>query len=101
MLDKKKFYEQLKQFTNKYIPIFIDMRVNENSKYKIILDEYRTTVDKNMKLDFTLQIIDTTKNGYEKYICKDINFNLVKEGITSDYQLYKHIDKILREKIGE
>ena len=40
-LDKNKFYEQLKQFTNKYKPIFIIMPINNNSKYSIVLDENR------------------------------------------------------------
>lgn len=91
-LDKNKFYEQLKRFTNKYIPIFIQMPLNEESKYSIILDEYRTSGAKATH-DYTLQIYDRTKSGYEKYMCKDINFNLINENIKSDYQLYKFISK--------
>lgn len=40
-LDKTKFYQQLKQFNNKYIPIFIMMPINADSKYSIVLDENR------------------------------------------------------------
>lgn len=94
-LDKNKFYEQLKRFNNRNIPIFIQMPINNESKYSIILDEYRNTVEKTMKHQYTLQIIDRTLSGFEKYVCKDINFSLVEESIKSDYQLYKFInDKI-------
>lgn len=94
-LDKNKFYEQLKRFNNKYIPIFIMMPINENSKYSIILDENRLA--NKINHNYTLQIFDRTKSGYEKYLCKDIEFNLIKENIRSDYQLYKFINKKISE----
>lgn len=93
-LDKKMFYEQLKRFTNKHIPIFISMPINEESDYSIILDEFRTTREKTSH-NYCLQILDRTKTGYERYICKDIEFNLIQENICSDYQLYKFINKKL------
>lgn len=96
-LDKIKFYEQLKQFDNKYIPIFIMMPINTNSKYSIILDENRFA--QKIEHNYTLQIFDRTKSGYEKYLCEDINFNLIKENIRSDYQLYKFINKKINEVI--
>nr|DAP59144.1 MAG TPA: hypothetical protein [Caudoviricetes sp.]DAV87203.1 MAG TPA: hypothetical protein [Caudoviricetes sp.] len=93
-LDKIKFYEQLKKFNNKYIPIFIMMPINLNSKYSIILDENR--IENKITHNYTLQIFDRTKTGYEKYLCNDIEFNLIDENIKTDYQLYKFICK----KIG-
>lgn len=101
MLDKNKFYEQLKH-TKKYIPIYISMKVNSNSKYSINLTENRITTSKEkFSLNFTLQVINNEKSGYEKYVCKDIEFNLLNENVKTDYQLYKYVDKILKEKIGE
>lgn len=96
-LDKNKFYEQLKRFNNKYIPIFIMMPINENSKYSIILDENRIAQKKDH--NYTLQVFDRTKVGYKKYVCKDIEFNLIKENIKSDYQLYKFINKKINEGV--
>ncbi len=96
-LDKKRFYEQLKQFSNKYIPIFIMMPINEDSNYSIILDENRLSGKKEIKHNYTLQIFDRTKSGYAKYLCKDIEFNLIKENIRSDFQLYKFINKKINE----
>lgn len=94
-LDKNKFYEQLKKFDNKFISIFIMMPINKKSKYSIILDENR--VAQKIDHNYTLQIFDRTKAGYEKYVCKDIEFNLIKENIKSDYQLYKFINKKINE----
>ena len=59
-LDKNKFYEQLKRLNNKYIPIFIMMQINENSKYSIILDENRLA--NKINHNYTLQIFDRTKS---------------------------------------
>lgn len=98
-LDKNKFYEQLKQFTNKYKQIFIMMPINRNSKYSIVLDENRLA--QKITHDYTLQIFDRKKSGYEKYVCKDIQFNLIKENIKSDYQLYKFINKKINEVIKD
>ena len=92
-LDKNKFYEQLKH-TKQYIPIYVSMKINNNSKYSIILEENRNTISKEkFSLNFILQIIDRSKIGYEKYVCEDIIFNLLEENIKSDYQLYKFINK--------
>ena len=98
-LDKIKFYEQLKQFSNKYKPIFIMMPINSNSKYSIVLDENRLA--QKITHDYTLQIFDRTVSGYEKYVCKDIQFNLIKENIKSDYQLYRFINKKISEVIKD
>ncbi len=98
-LDKIKFYEQLKRFNNKYIPIFIMMPINSNSKYSIILDENR--VRQKITHDYTLQIFDRTKSGYEKYLCNDIEFNLINENIKTDYQLYKFICERIGDVLSE
>ena len=40
-LDKKEFYSQIKKYCNPFLkscPININMKINEKSKYKIILD---------------------------------------------------------------
>lgn len=101
-LNKKLFYEQLKKFSNNKLPIYISMTTDTNSKYRINLSEDRIT---SMKIkfnpNFTLQILDTSKSGYKKYICKDISFNLKNENINSDYKLYKFINSLLEKYINE
>lgn len=102
MLNKLKFYEQLKQFATNKLPIYISMPINSDSKYRINLSENRiTSAKKQFDTSFTIQILDMTKTGYEKYVYKDIEFNLIQENIRTDYQLYKYIENLLKEKIKE
>lgn len=101
-LNKKIFYEQLKRFSTNHLPIYISMLIDIDSKYKINLSENRiTTMKKNFNPNFTMQIIDTTKSGYNKYVCNDIEFNLVDEEVHSDYQLYKFINSLLEKYINK
>ena len=103
-LDKNEFYRQIKKYCNPFLkssPININMRINEDSKYKIILDEFWVTSDGSRGNDFVLQIIDTTKSGYEKYVCNDIKFNLDTEKIYTDFQIYKFINKKLAEVLED
>ena len=103
-LNKNEFYSQIKKYCNPFLrssPININMRINEDNKYKIILDEFWVTSDGSRGNDFVLQIIDTTKSGYEKYACNDIKFNLDEEKIYTDFQMYKFINKKLEEVLEE
>ena len=93
-LDKILFYSLLKPYTNKYIPIYIHMPINLESNIYISLSETRLTSQK-IDYNFNLQIYDKTISGPKKYLCKDIEFNLLNENIYSDYQLYKFISKKL------
>lgn len=100
ILNKKLFYQYLKSFINTQKPIYISMPLTSDGRYRINLSEDRIT---SMKIkfnpNFTLQIIDTTKSGYHKYLCDDINFNLIDENIKTDYQLYKFINSTISKYI--
>lgn len=98
-LNKKIFYAQLKSFSSNKLPIYISMPIDTDSKYRINLSEDRITSMKiNFNTNFTLQIIDSTKTGYEKYICPDFQFNLIDENIQSDYQF---INNLLKKYISK
>lgn len=78
------------------------MPIDIGSKYKINLSENRITSMKiNFNPNFTLQILDTSKTGYEKYVCNDIEFSLLDESIKTDYQLYKFVNSLLEKYINE
>lgn len=101
-LNKKIFYEQLKKFSNNKLPIYVSMLIDVNSKYRINLSENRITSMKiNFSPNFNLQILDTSKTGYEKYVCNDIEFSLLEEGIKTDYQLYKFVNSLLEKYISK
>ena len=99
-LDKQNFYKILKRFASSSLPIEVNMRINGNNDYAIILNEVRNTIDNVQTYNFVLQIIDTRKTGYEKYICDDITFNLLDENINTDFRLYKFINIKINEVLG-
>ena len=106
-LDKKWFYESLKPFTNKYLPIFIDIPLSkENPRYRIIFDWSSRTPSGKFNPMMLCQLIDTTKQGFRKYVVPDLLFDCVKEGVTTDYKLYKYLsawidDALKNYKDGE
>ena len=98
-LDKNLFYSNLKQYKNKFIPIFIQMPINIDSNIRISLSENRLS-GQNITHDYNLQIFNSNILGSQKYLCKDIEFNLIEENILSDYQLYKFVNKKIQEVLG-
>ena len=100
-LNKKLFYEHLKSFSNNNLPISISM-TTEDYKYRINLSEDRiTTMKINFNPNFIMQILDTSKTGYEKYVCPDIEFNLIDKDIKTDYQLYKFVNNLIGKYIDK
>lgn len=92
-VNKKYFYEQLKSFNNPNIPISIYTDIN--NKYRLIIEENRTSRGK-FDGNFVMQIIDKNKIGHERHVTNDIEFNLQKEKISSDYQLYKWVNNKIK-----
>lgn len=102
-LDKKWFYEALKPFSNKYLPIFIDIPLSKDDRrYRIIFDWSSRKPNGDFNPIMYCQLIDTTKQGWKKYVVPDLVFDCVKEGVTTDYKLYKYlsawIDKAFEKK---
>ena len=92
-LDKKWFYENLKGFNNKYLPINIDIPLNkENLRYRIIFNWSCRKPNGDFNPIMSCQLIDTTKQGYYKYVVPDLIFDCVKENVTTDFKLYKYLD---------
>ena len=99
-LDKKWFYDALKPFSNKYLPIFIDIPLSKDDRrYRIVFDWSSRTPSGKFNPMMYCQLIDTTKQGPRKYVVPDLLFDCMKEGVTTDYKLYKYlaswIDKAL------
>ena len=99
-LDKKWFYENLKGFENKHLPIFIDMSIcKETLRYRIIFSWASRKPNGEFNPIMSCQLIDTHKNGPSRYVVPDLIFDCVKENVATDYKLYKFlsdwIDKAL------
>ena len=91
MLDKKLFYDVLKPFTNKHIPINFFFRFGTHYELIFNWENRRPNGDFNPKMN--AQLIDLSKQGYHKYVVPDLIFDCQKEKVTTDYKLYKYLDK--------
>ncbi len=106
-LDKKWFYESLKRFTNKYVPIFFDIPLSRDClRYRIVFSWSSIKPNGDYNPYMSCQLIDTTKYGSRKYVVPDLLFDCVKEGVTTDYKLYKYLsawidDALKNYKDGE
>ena len=93
-LDKKMFYEQLKPFQNKYVPIDISMSINMNQNYYILNFGWHSyTPAGKFNPNAYAQFYDFRVSGPKKYICPDLSVDLVAEGIKTDYQLWRYLDR--------
>ena len=101
-IDKAYFYENLKQFTNKYLPIFIDMPISkDNLRYRIIYSWTSRKPNGDFNPIMYCQLIDTTKQGINKYVVPDLIFDCKKEGVTTDFKLYKFLSKWVENALTE
>lgn len=100
-LSKKAFYENLSQFSNKHTAIHINMPINEiiGDRFRILF--YWRNESVNGKFDplMSAQLLDMTKHGPKIYVAPDLYIDCIKENITTDYRLYKRLDKWVRESI--
>lgn len=99
LLDKKMFYAQLELFENKHESILIDMPINkENWNIRLIYDWTPKKMNGEFNPIMYAQLVDVTKTvGHGKYIVPDLFFNAVDLGITTDYKLYKFLNKQIEE----
>lgn len=93
-LDKKWFYKFLKENTNKYLPIYIDMSLTpDDLRYRLHFSWENIRPNGEFNPMMVAQLIDTTKQGWEKYIVPDLHFNCLEEDTTTDFKLYKFLNR--------
>ena len=99
-LNKQWFYENLKRFTNKHLPIHIDISLSkEDLRYRIIYSWTNIKPNGDFNPIMSCQLIDTSKGGRDRYVVPDLIFDCVKEGVTTDYKLYKYLSKWIDEAL--
>ena len=110
MIDKKLFYEQWKpkpvysEAKRKYvIPKVMHtdfwLRVQEQIDLHITWD---ADYARNIFGLFSAQLLDMSKSGSKRQICKDLIIeNLWDKGLSSDYKLYRFIDKWCETEIRD
>jgi len=100
-LDKKWFYENLKPFANPHLPIHIDIPISkENLGYRIIFSWQSKKPNGDFNPIMSCQLIDTTKQGWHKYVVPDLIFNCKEKGTTTDYKLYKYLAKWVEDALA-
>lgn len=103
-LDKEMFYLFLKPFAkNKSVPIFFDMPINkENLHIRLIFCWNSQRVCGGTNPIASAQLVDTTKTvGHGKYVVPDLTFDMIEQRITTDYKLYKFLNKWVKNAFKE
>ena len=90
MINKELFYEQLKPFAHKSITIRLVIRFGE---FYELLFTWERRIRSEEYAPMYAQLIDMRKSGSNKYVAPDLDFDPIKEGITTDYKLYKYLCK--------
>ena len=92
VFDKKKLYEQLKPFAkNKYQNIFFFFNFGDENQYTLSFDWCQHLPDGKISYKASTQLWDNRKSGANKYITKDLFFDMQKEQITTDFKLFKFL----------
>lgn len=97
LIDKKNWYKAFEQFTNRNVPIFLFF---DFSHYTIIFDWTSIKPDGSFNPIMSAQLIDRNKSGSGKYVTKDLIWDCRKEGTTTDYKLYRYLNKWATESIN-
>lgn len=87
-LEKKPFYDKIKKFENRHTPIFFFHDFGSKNQYTICFDWSHEKPDGTKNFTASCQLYDNRKSGAGKYIAEDLIFDMLKEGITTDYKLY-------------
>lgn len=99
-LKKDDFYKKLKSFSsNKHLSIFFFHDFGKENQYTICFSYAPKTPSGKDNFTASCQLYDNRKSGPEKYICGDLIFDLLKQGVTTDYKLYKFLRDWVQENI--
>lgn len=93
-LNKAWFYENLKPFANPHLPIHIDIPISkEELRYRIVFSWTSRKPNGDFNPIMSCQLVDTTKQGWNKYVVPDLIFDCKEELTTTDFRLYKFLAK--------
>lgn len=89
-IDKKKFYEYL-SLTDRYQAFFFTIPL-ENPRFELHFDWSSQTPSGKFNPMMSAQLIDTKKQGFRKYVTKDLHWDCVKENTTTQYRVWKKLN---------
>lgn len=100
-LEKQRFYNTLKNFSgNKHTPVFFFHSFGDNLQYTICFNWAPKTPAGKPNFIASCQLYDNKKSGSGKYITKDLIFDMMEEGVTTDYKLYKFLREWTQKAIN-
>ncbi len=73
----------------------------ENLRFRIIYNWSSRKPNGDFNPIMSCQLIDTHKQGYHKYVVPDLIFDSLKEGITTDYKLFKYLSRWIDKAMSE
>lgn len=99
MIDKLKFYEQLKPFANKYLPIHFFLNFGDQLQYCLVFSWTSTTPDGKFNPIMYAQLYDNRISGSKKYITNELVWDCRVKKTTTEHRLYMFLDKWVTEAI--
>lgn len=101
-LEKESFMKSLMKYSfkgNKYISIQLFHNFGDKYQYTLVFDWDCTKPNGEHNYMALAQIYDNRKSGRDKYIAKDLNFDMKEKGIRSNYALYKFLRNWVQKSI--
>lgn len=98
LLDKAKFYEALKPFAKTHTGIDFNIRFGDH--YELIFSWRDTKPNGDLDPIMHVQLMDTKIDGFRKYVVPDLVLDAEKEGVDTDYKLYKRLNQWATEAIA-
>lgn len=100
ILKKDSFYKELETFaSNKHLNIFFFHNFGPENQYTICFDWAPKTPSGKSNFTASCQLYDNRKSGPKKYITSDLIFDMKKQGVTTDYKLYKFLRDWVQENV--
>lgn len=101
-LEKESFIKKLMKYSlggNKYISIQLFHNFGDKYQYTLVFDWDFIKPNGEHSYIALAQIYDNRKSGRDKYIAKDLNFDMKEKGIRSNYALYKFLRNWVQKSI--
>lgn len=99
-LKKGPFYDALKPFANKHLNIFFFHDFGDENQYTICFAWSHKTPSGKSNFKASCQLYDNRKSGPKKYICEDLFFDMIEQGVTTDYKLYKFLRDWVQKNVS-
>lgn len=98
-LKKDEFYKKLKPFANLQTGIHFFLNFGDKKQYTLVFNWSDKTPAGKQNYIANVQLYDNRKTGRDKYITRDLFFNIRENNVTTDYKMYKFIRDWVQKSI--